>query len=51
MSDSTCEVRKLKGKLKTRSFSPPEVERWNSVAETMKEQYVAGAGYPGSGER
>lgn len=39
----------FKGKLKTRNFSPPEVERWNSVAETMKEQYVAGAGYPGSG--
>lgn len=42
-------MRKLKGKLKTRNFSPPEVERWNSVSETTKEQYIAGAGYPGSG--
>lgn len=49
VSDSSCEVRKPKGKSKTRKFSPPEVERWNSVSETAKEQYVAGAGYPGSG--
>ena len=49
VSDSSCEVRKSKGKSKTRNFSPPEVERWNSVSEMMKEQYVAGASYPGSG--
>lgn len=49
VSDANCEVRKFKGKLKTHNFSPPEVERWNSVAETTKDQYVAGAGYPGSG--
>lgn len=49
MSDATCEVRMFKGKLKIRNFSPPEVERWNSVAEMTKEHYVAGAGYPGSG--
>lgn len=49
VSDVSCEVRKLKGKLKTRNFSPTEVERWNSVSETTKERYVAGAGYPGSG--
>ena len=49
VSDSTCEVRKTKGKSKTRNLSPPEVERWNSVSEMMKEQYVAGASYPGSG--
>lgn len=49
VSDSTCEVRKPKGKSKTRNFSPPEVERWNSVSEMMKEQYLAGASYPGSG--
>jgi len=49
VSDSTCEVRKPKGKSKTRNLSPPEVERWNSMSEMMKEQYVAGASYPGSG--
>lgn len=49
VSDSTCEVRRSKGKSKRRNFSPPEVERWNSVSEMMKEQYVAGASYPGSG--
>lgn len=26
-----------------------EVERWNSVSEMMKEQYLVGAGFPGSG--
>ena len=49
VSDSSCEVRMVKKKLKTRKFSPPEVERWNSVSTTMVEQYVAGASYPGSG--
>ena len=39
----------VKKKLKTRKHTRPEVERWNSVSETMKEQYLAGASYPGSG--
>ncbi|KAL7553084.1 hypothetical protein ACHAWF_016346 [Thalassiosira exigua] len=49
VTDSSCEVRMVKKKLKTRKFSPPEVERWNSVSDMMVEQYVAGASYPGSG--
>ena len=49
VSDSKCEVRMFKKKLKQRKFSPPEIERWNSVSEMMVEQYVAGASYPGSG--
>ena len=49
VSDSSTEVRMVKKKLKIRKFSPPEVERWNSVSATMVEQYVAGASYPGSG--
>lgn len=49
VSDSSCEVRMVKKKPKTRKFSRPETERWNSVSEMMKEQYIAGASYPGSG--
>ena len=49
VTDATCEVRMVKKKLKTRKFSPPEVERWNSVSQMMVEQYLAGASYPGSG--
>jgi len=49
VSDSSCEVRMVKKKPKTRKFSRPETERWNSLSEMMKEQYIAGASYPGSG--
>ncbi|KAL7542662.1 hypothetical protein ACHAXR_012108 [Thalassiosira sp. AJA248-18] len=49
VSDSSCEVRMVKKKMKTRKFSPPEIERWNSVSAMAVEQYLAGASYPGSG--
>lgn len=47
--DSSCEVRIVKKQMKTRNFNPPETERWNSVSEIMVDQYLVGAGYPGSG--
>mmetsp|Transcript_9545 Transcript_9545/g.21532 ORF Transcript_9545/g.21532 Transcript_9545/m.21532 type:complete len:1579 (+) Transcript_9545:123-4859(+) len=49
VSDPSCEVRMVKKKLKTRKFTPAEIQRWNAVSETAKEQYLAGASYPGSG--
>ena len=49
LSDASCEVRMVKKKLTPRNFSPPEVQRWNAVSEMMAEQYLVGAGYPGSG--
>eukprot|EP00569_Conticribra_weissflogii_P007667 CAMPEP_0171333012 /NCGR_PEP_ID=MMETSP0878-20121228/3752_1 /TAXON_ID=67004 /ORGANISM="Thalassiosira weissflogii, Strain CCMP1336" /LENGTH=1566 /DNA_ID=CAMNT_0011833895 /DNA_START=148 /DNA_END=4848 /DNA_ORIENTATION=+ len=49
LSDCTHEVRVVKNKLTPRKFSPMEVERWNYLSEMMKEQYLVGAGFPGSG--
>ena len=39
----------VKKSLKTRKFGPPETERWNTHSTTLVEQYLSGAGYPGSG--
>lgn len=50
VSDATCEVRKLKsGKLHTRTFTPPETERWNGTSSMMVDRYLSGASIPGSG--
>lgn len=49
VSDSSCEVRTVKKKTRTRKFTSLEIERWNSASEMMKEQFLAGASYPGSG--
>jgi len=49
VSDSSCEVRMVKKKMTTRKFSPSETQRWNGVSEMVKEKYIAGASYPGSG--
>jgi len=49
VTDSKSEVRMVKKKLKTRRHGLQEVERWNAISEKMVEQYLAGAGYPGSG--
>jgi len=39
----------VKKSLKTRKFDPLETERWNTVSTKLVEQYLSGAGYPGSG--
>jgi len=49
VTDSKSEVRMVKKKLKTRRHGFQEVERWNALSEKVSTQYLAGAGYPGSG--
>mmetsp|Transcript_26308 Transcript_26308/g.77783 ORF Transcript_26308/g.77783 Transcript_26308/m.77783 type:complete len:1519 (-) Transcript_26308:88-4644(-) len=49
VSDATCEVRTVKKKKKVKKFTKAEAERWESDTTTMGQQYLNGAGVPGSG--
>lgn len=49
VSDATCEVRTVKKKKKVKKFSKAEADRWESATATLGQQYLNGAGVPGSG--
>jgi len=49
VSDANCEVRTIKKKKKVKKFTKAEAERWESTTATMGQQYLNGAGIPGSG--
>lgn len=49
LSDATGEIRTVKNKKVVKKFTEKEVDQWQSESEMMMQQYLAGAGYPGSG--
>jgi 5'-3' exoribonuclease 1 len=49
LSDATGEVRTVKEKKVVKQFTEKEADQWQSESEMMVQQYLAGAGYPGSG--
>lgn len=49
LSDASCEVRLSKKKTVVKKFNEKDTDRWLSESEMMKQQYLTGAGYPGSG--
>jgi len=49
LSDASCEIRLAKKKKTVKKFNEKDTDRWLSESELIKQQYLAGAGYPGSG--
>ncbi|KAL3943983.1 MAG: hypothetical protein SGBAC_001936 [Bacillariaceae sp.] len=49
ISDSTCEVRLVKGKKKVKRWNSIEADRWSKDSEAMMQGYYSGISIPGSG--
>jgi 5'-3' exoribonuclease 1 len=49
ISDASCEVRLSKKKKMVKKFNEKDSDRWLTESEQMKQQYLTGSGYPGSG--